>query len=651
MSVRRGWIAAGLVWLGSALVPGCGDGSRTGPPFERTEDRVPCADHQPLRQPLFGDLHVHTELSFDAYTYDVRVSPEAAYAFARGEAVALPPLGPDGEGTRTVRLDRPLDFVALTDHSEYLAEVRGCTTPSSPAYDNAFCVLYRSNGPLATSVFGGNLLPFAPERFPICGQGRNRIDCLAEAADVWARVQRAAEGAYDRSEACGLATFVGYEWTGTSGGSNLHRNVIFRNDAVPDRPISYFDEPTPEGLWAGLAEACLDAGTGCDVLAIPHNSNTANGRMFRIEQGGDVDEERAAAARRAALEPLIEIYQHKGDSECRNGLSGLAGAPDEACGFEKFRLAEVPDCAGRVGFLGLSGLGCLASGDFYRGALAEGLAQERRLGVNPLRLGVIASTDTHNGTPGEAAEARYVGHVGLTEGTPHARLEPLQLIPGGVVNSPGGLAGAWAEERSRDAIFEAFRRRETFGTSGPRIVPRFFAGWDLPGDLCERADLVDVGYERGVPMGGRLPAPSRAGGPTFAISALREPDGPLGPGMPLQRLQVIKVWLDGEGTPTQRVFDVAVDPGAESADVDLETCEPRGTGADSLCAVWSDPDFDPGEPAAYYARALENPTCRWSTRDCLSLDPADRPPTCSDPSIPLTIRERAWTSPVWYEPG
>jgi hypothetical protein len=265
-----------------------------------------------------------------------------------------------------------------------------------------------------------------------------------------------------------------------------------------------------------------------------------------------------------------------------------------------------------------------------------------------MKFGMIASTDTHNATPGNIDEQNFMGHRGTDDATDADRLGSHGLTAGGVDYSPGGLVAVWAEENSRPAIFDALHRREAYGTSGPRIALRVFGGWDLGADLCASADLVTQGYARGVPMGGDLPAqPAGAGAPTIVISAARDPGTAARPSVALDRIQIIKGWVASDG-PHERVFDVV--SGAPGATVDRATCAASGGGADTLCASFTDPNFDPSEPAYYYVRVLENPTCRWSTWACARLAPADRPPSCSDPNVPTTVQERAWSSPIWYSP-
>jgi hypothetical protein len=627
--------------LAAAVAFACG-GSEPAP----ADTREPCARRDPDKQVFFGDLHVHTSYSFDAHAFEVRVSPDDAYDFARGAELALPPLDAAGQGTQRLRLERPLDFAAVTDHSEYLGEVEACTTPGSSEYDSAGCVSYRRGGNSAVIRFGLALGELTP-RPDICGG----TGCPPEHGRVWQRVIDAAERAYDRTAACGFTSFIAYEYSASPGVSTLHRNVIFRGRDVP-APATFFENPRPEDLWSALETACPADGKGCEVLAIPHNSNESNGNMFFVEYPGaqGLEAERAAARRRAAIEPLVEIYQHKSSSECMNEVSGILGGTDEQCDFEVHRRQPFVDCGDDRGGGGSSRTGCFSRLDFVRGALLAGLAEERRLGVNPYRLGILAGTDTHNGTPGAVAEEDFVGHRGTDDASPDDRLSTGGLTPGGVEFSPGGLVAVWSEENSREAIFDALRRREVYGTSGPRIALRFFAGWALPAGLCDDPQLVATASAAGVPMGGVLPAGPPGGRPRFVIAALKDAGTEARPGMALERLQLIKAWVDASGAWHQRVIDVA--GGANEAAVDPATCRPTGTGgAAALCATFEDESFDPATHAVYYARVLENPSCRWSAHTCNALPPGQRPALCDDASVPRVVKERAWSSPIWVTPG
>lgn len=621
--------------------------------------REPCTDTDPHRRAFFGDLHVHTGLSMDARTRDVILSPADAYRYATGEPIALPPLDAAGNGTRQVRIGRPLDFAAVTDHAEFLAEVALCTTPGSPAYDSRDCQIYRGEAQswlawligakgVGARITGLVSLSGRPEA--ICGDGER---CRPIVASLWKETVAAAEDFYDRTSDCAFTTFPAWEYSASPGQSKVHRNVILRNEIVPELPISWIDEPKAEGLWRQLRRLCLDSQSGCDALAIPHNMNLSNGRAFDLwYRDRPFAAQEDAAQLRADLEPIAEIMQIKGESECRNGLWGVAGEPDELCGFEKIRtIAQPENCEGETGSGALLGRGCISRVDFIRYALIEGLNEQVRIGVNPFQVGFIGSTDTHNATPGAVQEGAYDGSRGDKVATAEQRLaysSERAAMQNEILRNPGGLAGIWAEENTRDALFDAMRRRETFATSGPRIQPRFFAGWDLPPDLCDRSDYVEAAYAAGVPMGGELaPRPSAAGAPTFVASALRDPGDAQFHGGLLQRIQIIKGWVGSDGLYHQSVHNVA-GTAPTGASVDLETCEVSGPGYHQLCGQWRDPDFDPDRPAVYYARVVENPSCRWSWRQCLTIPEEQRPEGCRLAVVQKVIQERAWTSPIWF---
>jgi hypothetical protein len=608
-----------------------------------TEVREPCADHDPLRNAYFGDIHVHTSFSQDASARGTRNTPRDAYRFAKGERLGIQPYDERGDPYATVKLDRPLDFAAVTDHAELLGEVHICRTPGLPGYDSWTCRIYRGSPNLAYVVMNFRVARTNPIRFAFCGA--LGISCLEAALTPWTEIQLAAEAAYDHTAACRFTSFVGYEWTGSRRSNNLHRNVIFRNDRTVRLPISFYEESRPEGLWRELRAQCLERDDGCDAIVIPHNSNLSSGLMFKPKNSDLRKFTAADAAARADIERLVEIMQHKGDSECSLG----ADSEDELCGFEKLSFGNF---AGKfVPFMG----DARKSGSFVRNALKSGLEQEAKLGVNPFKLGIVAGTDTHVGTPGAVSEDRHVTHAGTGE---IVRATPPAGLQDDIEFNPGGLAGIWAEENSRDALFAAMHRREVFGTSGPRIPVRFFASWEQPWNLCDGDRFVQRGYTEGVPMGADLGPPPANAAPTFAVWAARDPGPPRKPGSKLQRIQIIKGWLE-EGDAREAVYDVAGQPTGAAA-VDAATCEQSGPGADSLCGVWVDPDFDPGEHAFYYARVLENPSCRWSTHACNMLgvecgddDSADQElmQLCCNPDRPRAIQERAWSSPIWYSPA
>ncbi|MEZ5501240.1 MAG: DUF3604 domain-containing protein [Halioglobus sp.] len=604
-----------------------------------TEERQSCASYEPLMQPFFGDLHVHTRYSLDASTQDTRTTPEQAYRFARGARIDIQPWTPDGRAMRSMQLSRPLDFAMVSDHAELLGEVYMCNTPGAVGYQSWECMVYRNWSWGAYYLFNF-MSSMRASHLGLCGE--HDSICKHAALSPWQEMQQAAERQYDRSADCVFTTFVGYEWTAmqADSGGNLHRNVVFRNAQVPPLPVSFIDQPAARKLWQALDESCNQRGNGCDSLAIPHNSNISAGYMFngKIDDGRPMTQAYAQLRRR--FEPVMEIMQKGGASECFYA-PGLTS--DELCAFEQQPIDN------------LAGFDNPPRPDtgFARRALLDGMALQRRLGVNPYQLGFVGSTDTHLGAAGAVEESGYLGHgdAGVS-----AKDEVPSGLPDELFNNPGGLAVIWAQENSRDALFESLRRRETYGTSGPRIVSRFFGGWGFSPDLCANKDRIAQAYERGVPMGGQLEAGSDRP-PTFLVLASQDPGVVGQPGTPLQRVQIIKGWLTPSGESREKVVDVAGDPHG-GASVDPATCAIRGKGFHDLCAVWIDEDFRPDEQAYYYSRVLENPSCRWSQRICVEKGvDCSRPETigeglqgCCAPEHRPVIQERAWSSPIWYIP-
>ena len=606
-------------------------------PFRVTEDRLRCMEHDPLRRPFFGDTHVHTTYSQDASTQGTRMTPAEAYRFAKGHPAGIQPFDEEGRPLRRVMLDRPLDFAVVTDHAEQIGEVHICKTPDAPGYDSWVCWVYREFPRVSFFMMNARYSLLGDERWGYCGpEGKA---CLAAAGTVWQDTQQAAEDAYDRSEACTFTSFVGYEWTTAPGnGAHLHRNVIFRNDVVLELPLSKMETGMEAiALWRGLDRECEGPGLGCQAITIPHNSNLSKGYAFTSasELGTEISAEEVVLRNR--YDRLAEVMQHKGDSEC----ALWPGAADESCGFEKVSVRKFSMFGPTEPQLPV---------DYVRDALKRGLALEQELGVNPLKYGMIASTDTHLGTPGLTNEKGHPGHGGAGK---YAR----DALPVGLVDDlefgPGGLAVLWAEENSRDSLFEAMLRREAYGTSGTRPVLRFFGGWDYAADLCADPDFVAQAYAGGVSMGGDLPGrKSDSMAPSFAVAALRDPDPDQAP---LERLEIVKGWLE-DGELKEKVVVIA---GADTdGGVDLKTCAREGTGHARLCAVWQDPDFDLADSAFYYARAFENPSCRWSQWACIEagVDCSDPTtvgdgfePCCSEEHRPI-IQERAWSSPIWHSP-
>jgi len=652
----RSWLAllGVLVAAGSAFPAGPA-------PWQRTESRQPCVAFDPLRAPFFGDLHVHTGFSHDAHLWATSVAPADAYAFAKGEEILLP--DDTGASTRPVRLERPLDFVAVTDHAEFLGEVRLCTTPGSGVYDEPECQGLRTIEDQATEdsefIYWGAPLGVPGATAPHAFCDLPGVDCAAAGVSVWQEIQAAAEGAYDRTSACALTTFIGYENTASPLGNHLHRNVIFRNEHVPAAPASYLqtqDGGSAQALWSALEQDCLDAGTGCEALTIPHNSNLSGGMRWP-------DPVDAADARRRQLrEPLVEIFQHKGGSECRfDRLAGLgAFTADEQCTFEQ-------DPRAKQGPFPRPPVTDYPRRNMVRNTLKDGLFFEQQLEVNPFRLGFVGSTDTHNGTPGNTEEkVDWPGHQGYSDADPQRRLGTEQFDAHRIRFNPGGLAVVWAEENSRDALFAGLARRETYATSGTRPIVRFFAG-ALAGVRCGASDYVERAYEGGTPMGGEIGAVRGPRSPRFTVWAAKDPGSATRPGTDLQRVQIVKGWVDADVATHEQVFDVA--GGDTGATVDEATCAPVGTGARELCVDWEDPDFDVTQHAFYYVRVLENPTCRWSTLVCKAEGVDPFAPDCAaqaaaqggaladcclgesnDAFLSPVVQERAWTSPIWYRP-
>jgi len=615
--------------------------------------RIParCANNDPLRQPFFGDTHVHTTYSFDANSQDTRNTPRDAYRFAQGERMGIQPYDAEGQALRHVQLDRPLDFVAVTDHAEFLGEMTICTTPGTWSYWHPICFAHRNVPTAGILAFGFRGL-VDKERWGFCGEeGR---DCLASAGEAWAETVAAAEEANDATDACRFTSFVAYEWTASVGeGQNLHRNVIFENAQVPDLPASWIETPSAVDLWDRLEAECVRSIEGCNALTIPHNSNLSGGLIFRSAKATSeklpepigVDE----ARRRSRWEPLVEIMQHKGSSECDSRLPVWQG--DEYCGFEKLPYDRFG--SKQSDFVEAQQA---TANNYVRWALGEGLRVQQGLGFNPFQFGLIASTDTHIAAPGLTAEQGHPGHggAGRMESWGAAQAENFS---DDIEFGPGGLAVLWAEENSRESLFAAMQRREAYATSGTRPRVRFFGGWEYPDDLCALPDAVAKGYAGGTPMGGDLGSRpvSVAGGPRFFVSALRDPGTAKDAGAALERIQIIKGKISG-GEIEESVITVA--GGSNTGSVDLATCERRGQGADSLCAVWQDPNFDASEAAFYYARVIENPSCRWSQYTCNAAgvrceDPSTVPEAlascCSQEHQP-SIQERAWTSPIWFTP-
>ena len=601
---------AGLIRVASALLPVAAAGA--------AEATAPA----PVRSAWFGELHVHTNQSIDAYGMGgTRATPDDAYRYGQGEPITHP-LG------YPIRLTSgPLDFVAVTDHAEYFGVLPALADPGHP--------LAKRSGiddPTAMVTLFMEALT--------AGKAAAELDAEDTVRSAWQATVEAAE----RHNAPGrFTTFVAYEYTSTPNLANLHRNVIFAGADVPAVPFGAYHSPNPEDLWTWLD---TQRARGMDALAIPHNSNWSQGRMFGRADFAGAPLDAAYAAQRMRNEPLVEITQVKGTSETHPLLS----PNDEWAGFEIWKMSTT--ALGAQGGIELAE--GATTGAYARDALRAGLEMEAADGINPYQFGFVGASDGHNAA-GSFEEDNYFGKLG--DGTPELRGSVPPKSGDGEAALPtvmalewgaSGLAGVWAEENSRASIFRALRRKETFATSGPRIRLRFFGGFGLPEDLADRPEAPALAYAGGVPMGSDL---SRADGELrFFLWALRDSHSAW-----LQRGQIVKLWLEGDES-RERVFDVVCSDGLSpdpethrcpdnGARVNLDDCSySRDRGAVELVTVWRDPEFDPAQRATYYARVLENPTCRWSTWDAIRAGVA---PTASESA---TLQERAWSSPIAYRP-
>ena len=590
----------------------------------------------PNKNAYFGDLHIHTKNSFDAYIFNVRSTPDDVYRFASGETIRHP------GGFDITIWGEPLDFVAATDHGAYMGVLPQMDNPDSPL----------SKVELAKGMFGTDP-ELITEAFGTIGGSVRSGEPFEEIYDrdlidsTWQSAIDAANRHYKPGK---LTTFAGYEYTSVTvqesedgfGGGNLHRNVIFE-DAAPGRLFATLDSTNPEDLWDWMDEQRAE---GMDVIAIPHNSNVSDGEMFDLESYDGNPLDKAYGEQRMLNEPIVEMTQVKGTSETHPALS----PNDEWADFEVYEALLSSFTISKI------------NGSYIREALANGFKIEQDTGANPYKFGLIGSSDTHV-AGGAFDEKDYWSKVGILDATAEARGS---IPPGGAKTWEGierdpnaenwftkwgasGLAVVWAEENTRESIFGAMRRKETYATSGPRIRVRLFAGADYADDILSDSDLVGKAYAGGIPMGGTMSATEQS--PEFIVWAARDPLS-----APLQRVQIIKAWHDGEAAQ-EMVYDVAcsdggiVDPATHrcpdnGASVDLTDCSiSTDSGAPELKALWTDPDYDASVSASYYVRVLENPTCRWTTWDALKAG-VERHPDAKP-----TLQERAWSSAVWIESG
>lgn len=591
----------------------------------------------PEKNAYFGDLHLHTQMSFDAYTMKTNTLPEDSYRYARGETVDY--LG------QPVKRKAPLDFLAVTDHSEYLGVFRQAGDPNGPFKDTDWPKKLnpdQSTLKLSSVTDSSKKDASQDEHLKLILQiaaafgGGKAIDEFRTPELLrsnWQRQIDAAEKYYTPGK---FTTFVAYEWTAMINFDNLHRNVIFRGPKYPEQPFSSIDSFKPEDLWA-YADKSRE--NGVDLLLIPHNSNVSNGRMFDVNGSSGKPIDKAYAQARSRNERLVEVTQAKGTSDTRPELS----PNDEFADFELLKMTSFSGAFKPENF----------AGSYVRSAYKRGLEIESRVGANPYDFGLVGASDFHSGVS-STEEGNFPGAHGLGDSHQNAKAVLADAAAltglGSAVLSAGALTGVWAEQNTRESIFDALKRREVFGTSGNRVQVRLFAGWKYAPDLVKSADWLKTAYADGVPMGADLP-PAEAGAPRFLLQAAKDPDGGN-----LDRIQIIKLWFK-DGKAQEKVFD-AVWSGERKPDpktgklpdvgdtVDAKTATYRNDiGSPTLLGQWSDPEFDAKSPALYYARVLEIPTPRWTTY--LSAQSGIPVPK----GVPVSIRERAWTSPVFYRPG
>lgn len=575
------------------------------------------------RQALFGDLHVHTMYSFDAFIFGTVASPDMAYEFAKGDVIKHP-------GGFEMKLREPLDFYAVTDHASYMGSLRAMTDPATNLSKHEL-----AKGMKDLSSADKRLTQFSKILDFMGAERRNELIDEAVFQNAWDDIKAAAERHNNPGH---FTTFVAYEYTPFSGElENLHRNVIFAAGG-PSLPFSIIDSTNPEDLWRWMDE---QRSNGIEGLAIPHNSNVSNGKMFNLVDFAGNPLDSAYADLRARNEPLVEISQVKGTSETHPTLS----PNDEWADFEIINTRLASDLPSEP------------AGSYIREALRNGLEFETKKGFDPFKFGFISSSDTHNASyAGE--EDNYWSKLALIDDEPEERGSvPLSDSSENEVRyaaasyhtwGASGLAGVWADSNTRESIYAALRRKETFGTSGPRIRVRFFAGVDMPEP--NETSVFKKAYDAGVPMGGELVINSETS-PQFLIWASQDVNS-----NSLQRLQVVKGRVR-DGISSESVYDVACADGLEinttthrcpdnGARVSLDDCSvSQGLGAAELKTVWTDPDFDSRDHAFYYVRVLENPVCRWSTWDAIRKGVRPRA------DLNATIQERAWSSPIWIGPS
>jgi len=618
-----------------AAVPGAGTAAEAGGSYPDKRLYSPYARQTFPGRVFFGDTHLHTAYSADAGLAGNTLAPDAAYRFAKGETVVSSTGVP-------ARLQQPLDFLVVADHAENLG----------------LPVAILKGDPRLLSTDWGRKIHAAASLGTVEGMTTaytmwmskvNALqDPLADRKDMHATMWQQLTAAAERHNAPGLFTaLIGFEWTLTPNGNNLHRNVVFRDGkdkADQIAPLSAYDTQDPERLWDWME--AYEQKTGGRVLAIPHNGNLSNGLMFDDATLTGAPLDRAHAERRMRREPVYEVTQFKGDGEAHPLLS----PNDEFAGFETWDNGSFGPEPKTPAML---------PREYAREALKRGLAFEATLGSNPFKFGMIGSTDSHTSLASHE-EDNFFGKVSALEPS-HDAIRFDEPITGRFAADPkqrqthrlasaGGLAAVWARENTREALWDAFARKEVYATTGTRLLVRVFAGYDFTPQDLGRSDFAAHGYRRGVPMGGDLKRAPSGKVPSLLIRAMRAPDG-----ANLDRVQVVKGWLDGSGKTHEQVYDVAWSDGRKPGrdgrlppvgnTVDVKDASYTNTiGAPYLAAHWQDPRFDPSQRAFYYVRVLEIPTPRWTTYDAKELGvglPDD---------VPATIQERAYSSPIWYTP-
>ena len=590
--------------------------------FLASSGALQAADGPENRQVLFGETHLHTVLSFDAYIFGNRNTPEDAYRFAKGEAINHP-------AGFEMKIAAPLDFQSVTDHAIYLGMLPAMHDPKQVVSKHPISLEMRKAKTQMERIGSFQKL------FPYLNKS-DKPDELVDVEIMKSAWQEIIETANRHNEPGKFTTLIGYEFTSGPQNQNLHRNVFFRGDKAPVLPFSRIMSPNPEDLWAWM-DGLRDK--GMDSIAVPHNSNGSNGLMFMTKKwdGSPMDE--GYAETRMRNEPIVEMTQVKGDSETHPLLS----PNDEFADFETMPF--------RIGTWDKSNV----EGSYVRQAYLRGLEMAAQGRGNPYKFGMIGASDTHVGA-GAFDEDNYWSKIGLVDANGKLRGSvPLDKPnkDGSVYNQnnfqtwgASGLAAVWADSNTRGDIFDAMRRKEAYATTGPRIKLRFFASDDFDSRILGRSDMVKRAYAQGVSMGSDLLLKKRQK-PEFLVWAMRDANS-----YALQRVQIVKGWLKPDGSSAEKLFDVACaggkKPGRDhrcpdnGAEVDIKTCKATAkTGDSELKTVWRDPEYKSGQQAFYYVRVLENPSCRWSTWDALRAGVAPRP------DIPATLQERAYSSPIW----